>query len=137
METLALVKPTPKELLLNKIEGMQKNNLTAVQKEKLAYLKSEIVQGFKTLTGRYFGLNAKQILELPDKEIEALFLLVRKRARKTSFYLIMLGLSIPIFGWAVLAVSVAADDSVAITFTRSLRKFKKMLGHEFNPIEVK
>ncbi|MBI2676455.1 MAG: hypothetical protein HYX21_00665 [Candidatus Yanofskybacteria bacterium] len=137
-QTLELVKHTPKEQLLGRVEHMQKNNLTAVQINRIKDLKFKTMYYFKELTERYFGLSREQILQLPDKELEVLFALVYKRARRASVYTKIQLLLIPIFGWIFLAFTYYEGERSfpAIRFISSLCKIKKIMGHEFNPVEA-
>lgn len=132
MTTEALIKPaTIQEQLLGKISEMRQKNLTAKQKEEIEFHERRLIRGFKTFSWLYFGVNREQILELSDQEIEALFLLVSKRARKTAVYVRILGISIPIFGWIIIL-----GTSESISFTNSTRKLKQKFGNSFNPVRI-
>lgn len=132
MITEVLVKPaTIQEQLLGKISDMRQNNLTAKQKEKIAFHERRLISGFKKFSWHYFGVNKEQIQELSDQEIEALFLLVSERARKTAVYMRILGISIPLIGWMAILV-----ESESIPFANSTRKLKQAFGNNFNPTRI-
>ena len=128
MTTEVLVKPSNiQEQLLGKISDMRQKNLTAKQKEDIKRYENQLVNGFRTFSYRYFGISKAQIQELTDQEIEALFSLVYSRASKTSIYMTVIGVCIPIFGWAIIL-----PESESISFTSSVRKLNKMLGNGFS-----
>ena len=128
MTTEALVRPSNiQEQLLGKIRDMRQNNLTAKQKKDIDMYEKQLVNGFRIFSWKYFGVSQEQILELTDEEIEALFSLVYSRARKTSIYMTVIGVCIPIFGWAIIL-----PESESISFTSSVRKLNKMLGNGFS-----
>lgn len=132
MTTEALIRPANiQEQLLGKISDMRQKNLTAKQKEEIEFHERRLIGGFKKFSWHYFGVNKEQIQELSDQEIEALFLLVSERARKTAVYMRILGISIPIIGWMAIL-----GESESIPFANSTRKLKQAFGNSFNPVRI-
>jgi len=130
METLALVKPTAYEQMLSIIENMKRDNLTAVQLEKLAVMKSRIKNCFLNLTLTYFGLSREQVIQLSDQELDALFTLVSERARRELIYLKVLWITVPFLSWLL------TFDLDVVVFTISLSKVKKTLGDKFDVVKL-
>lgn len=126
-----LIENTVTERLLGKISEMRKNNLTEQQKDDLARLAKKARRSFELLALRYFGIGWTQIQELSDQEVEALFLLVYERAKKTAVYMKVLAYGIPIVGW----ISIR-DDSDTIKLTDTTRKLRSMLRNSFNPVKI-
>lgn len=132
MKNEPLINPaTFQEQLLGKISDIRQKNQTAKKKEEIEYYENQLNWYFQRLSWLYFGINKKQIQELSDQEIEALFPLVSERARKTAVYMQILGISIPIIGWIALALGV----SESIQFANSVRKLKQF-GIGFNPVRI-
>jgi len=130
METLALVKPTVHEQVLSKLENMKRDNLTAVQLEKLAFLKDRIKYYFLKLTLTHFGLSEQQVSRLSDQELDVLFTLVSERARRKLIYIKVLWITIPFFSWVVTC------NLPTVTFTSYLSKVKKILGNKFDVVKL-
>lgn len=130
--TEALIKPANiQEQLLSKISEMRRNNLTAKQKQDLKAFAEKTTRSFKILTWRYFGISESQVQELSDQELEALFLIVHERAKKTAVYMKILGYGIPIIGWIIIF-----PGSDTICLTNSTRKLRSMLRDSFNPAKI-
>jgi hypothetical protein len=128
----ALIKPAnTQEQVLATISEMRQKNLTAKQKEELKYHKDRLTEQFFYFTRKYFGLDGKQVQKLSDQELEALFIIVSKRIRKTSVYTKILVFCIPLIGWVTIA-----EGSRSIPFASSMRKLKKMLGDRFNSVKI-
>lgn len=132
MTTEAMIKPANiEEQLLAKISEMRQKNLTAKQKDEMGRLSRKLGRSFKSLAWTYFEIDAFQILELTNPELDALFNLVYNRARKVSIFMTILGYAIPLVGWATIL-----PDSETIKLANSTRKLKKILGSMFNPTKI-
>lgn len=144
-ETLALVKHNANEQLLTRVEEMKRDRLAVEQEERaienakneLEFIKVEIGYSLRSLVMKYFGLTKDQVLELSDQELETLFDVVFKRARKTAVYMKILGTCIPIFGWLYIYPAVSRiSQSYSVNLTYYLGKIKRILGDKFNQVEV-
>lgn len=139
MATETLVKTAIiEEQVFAKISNMRQSNLTTEQTNQIRHLKNIVRECFTVLNSNYFGLSREQIFEFSDKELEALFGLIYKRAAKTSFYVKIFFYGVPIIGWFSYFVQGSTNPPMSYTFafTDSTRKLKKMLGDSFNPVTV-
>jgi len=128
METEALIRPTAKEEVLRKISQLKQKNLTAERMSNIESLMISIKVSFISLADHYFGLDCGQMRELPDQELEALFLIVTERAGRTSIILKISGLRI--------IASILEECPRTVRFTDSVHKLKKILGNDFDPVKI-
>ena len=132
MKTESLVGPANiREQTLGKLAYMRWDNLTEKQKMKIANLERTLFHCFDSLVWKYFGIDHRQTLELSDDEINVLFNLIYRRAKKTSVLMKILGYGIPVVGWFLIL-----DTSMTIPFVNSTRELEKMLGNTLNPAKI-
>ena len=136
MTSEILVKPANiQEQLLGKICGMRHKNLAAGQIFDIKNLSRRVGVTFSRLVKQYFGIDKEQILELSDQELEALFIVVCKRASRTALYLKVF-FAVPVVGWVYCLFEFSDSSSNTLTFTRAIRKLKKIIGSNFNSVEI-
>ncbi len=82
-----LVKPANiEEDILSLISEMRRSNLTAKQVEYIEHQRKKAFCSFRKIVRRKFGLSDEQILDLNDQKLEALFVMLVKRAQKSLWY---------------------------------------------------
>lgn len=135
MDTEELVRPANlEEQVLGKIHQIRINNLTTRQKKDAYLIEKDMVDVFRELVFKHYGIYWDQVLELPDDELRALFDLVHKRAKRIARMIKIPLWATPILGWV--AIIIADNDSSIFALDNKVRELKRMRGEIFNPTKI-
>lgn len=97
----SLVLQSEHEKMLEKLQNMQLNNLTARQQEMLEFSKSKFFRLFKELSYSFFGLSDNQLKEFNANELKVLDKLISRKARPWAICQMIFTFGVPVFGWII------------------------------------
>ena len=130
-----LVKPANiEEDILSLISEMRRSNLTAKQVEYIEHQRKKAFCSFRKIVRRKFGLSDEQILDLNDQKLEALFVMLVKRAQKSLWYQYPLHI-FPITLTIISIINYGWDPNVHLS--RAINSLRRVGDHSITGLDLR
>lgn len=130
-----LIKPANiEEDILSLISEMRRSNLTAKQVEYIEHQRKKAFCSFRKIVRRKFGLSDEQILDLNDQKLEALFVMLVKRAQKSLWYQYPLHI-FPITLTIISIINYGWDPNVHLS--RAINSLRRVGDHSITGLDLR
>ncbi len=135
-EEQGLIKQTPREELMQKLQGFKVGNFNAKEQGELQDIADRFTRHFCGLCWSFLGISKGQLKTLNDDELAELGEMLVHYARPWAILQQIFTYGVPVIGWIFGGIEHADGDIASWCYLSERRRLKKAYGKDYFPAEA-